>query len=201
MNRIISVTGVDGDPQPGTWKVLLDDHARTVACGRSTVEWPDRFRKHPDGAVVGSTEGATINTAQLNLDSSGAYRCEPYRGNVTHHLCDRQLHFADGRTQQPDLDRHAARSSRRQPVGTIHIGANDGTVTRTEGMFNGRDDGPGRRLMMRMIRHQDDDADEDGNDENIVKRSIKRMFYQTRGRGAAHVLEVRRSFVDFFNRG
>ena len=25
MNHIISVTGVDGDPQPGTWKIVLED--------------------------------------------------------------------------------------------------------------------------------------------------------------------------------
>src|SRR5438552_16788762 len=74
VNRIISVTGVDGTPQPQTWKVLMEDpHAQggvrevEVSDGQITSE---RTRVR---SVVGSTEGATIRPERLNLDSSGAY--------------------------------------------------------------------------------------------------------------------------------
>ena len=74
VNHVISVTGTDGDPQPETWKILLDDpRARggvrevEVSNGRIASE------RTPTRSVVGSTEGATINTSRLNLDSSGAF--------------------------------------------------------------------------------------------------------------------------------
>ena len=39
VNRVISVTGVNGDPQPGTWKVLLED--RRARGGVREVEVAD----------------------------------------------------------------------------------------------------------------------------------------------------------------
>ena len=35
VNHIISVTGVEGDPQPETWKILLDDSRARAACAKS----------------------------------------------------------------------------------------------------------------------------------------------------------------------
>jgi hypothetical protein len=69
VNRVISVTGVDGTPQPETWKVLIEDpRARggvrevEVANGRVVSE------RTPVRTVVGTSEGATIKTARLKLD-------------------------------------------------------------------------------------------------------------------------------------
>src|SRR5947209_20480219 len=76
VNHVVSVTGTKGDPQPETWKILLDDPARggireiQVRNGRVASERPR--------TMVGSTEGATINTAELNLDSSGALRVDSH---------------------------------------------------------------------------------------------------------------------------
>ena len=111
VNHIISVTGVDGAPQPETWKVLLDDKrapggAREleVSNGRIVSE------SNPAGAVVGTAEGATINTALLESRFERCvHRCQPYGRAVTHGVCDRQLRFAYRRTEQPDLDRHVAK--------------------------------------------------------------------------------------------
>ena len=74
VNHVISVNGVDGNPQPETWKVLLEDSRAAagvreveIANGRIVAE------RTPVRSVAGSTEGAVIKTSRLNLDSSGAY--------------------------------------------------------------------------------------------------------------------------------
>src|ERR1700759_5164851 len=74
VDRVISVTGDRGTPQPATWKILVEDHNAQggvreveVTDGRITSE------RTPIRTVVGSPEGATIKTSRLNLDSSGAY--------------------------------------------------------------------------------------------------------------------------------
>ena len=74
MSRVISVTGVDGAPQPRTWKILVGDRRANGGVREITVE-DNRIasQRIPNRSVVGSTEGATINTARLNLDSTGAY--------------------------------------------------------------------------------------------------------------------------------
>jgi len=74
VSHVISVTGVRGNPQPETWKILVEDQRARggvreieVANGRIVSE------RTPVRTVVGSAEGATVNTSRLNLDSSGAY--------------------------------------------------------------------------------------------------------------------------------
>ena len=74
VNHVISVNGTGGTPQPEKWKILVDDpRARggvrevEIADGRVASE------RTPVRSVAGSSEGATINTTHLNLDSSGAY--------------------------------------------------------------------------------------------------------------------------------
>jgi len=74
VDHVISIAGVEGDPQPETWKIMLDDprvrggiREVEVANGRVVSE------RTPVRSVTGSTEGATIDTARLNLDSSGAF--------------------------------------------------------------------------------------------------------------------------------
>ena len=75
MDRIISVTGVEGDPQPGTWKILVGDRRANGGVREITVEGNQIVSQRvPNRSVVGSTEGNTINTTRLNLDSTGAYK-------------------------------------------------------------------------------------------------------------------------------
>ena len=69
VSRVISVTGVDGDPQPRSWKVLVEDRRANGGVREILVE-DNRIasQRIPNRSVVGSTEGNTINTARLNLD-------------------------------------------------------------------------------------------------------------------------------------
>ena len=87
--------------------------------------------------VVGSTEGATIKTSHLNLDSSGAYA-------LASHTADKSNARFETVSYTLRTDEHGEpvwivtlRARNGQPVGTIFIGANRGNVTRTEGMFSG----------------------------------------------------------------
>jgi hypothetical protein len=86
----------------------------------------------------------------------------------------------------------------RRPLGTIHIKANDGRVTRVEGMYQGRnmeqveDDSE-------QVDNRDVDSNEDP-DDNIVKKRIKRLFRKTKEDARRVFGRVRRSFVDFVNR-
>jgi hypothetical protein len=196
VNRIISVKGVDGNPQPQTWKVLMEDpRARggvrevEVSDGQITSE------RTPGRTVVGSTEGATIRPERLNLDSSGA--CA-----VASHTADKSnAHFAtvsytlrtDERGDPVWIVTLQNRSSR--PVGTIYIGANRGNVTRTEGMFAG--------ATMEDVETDRDTERETENEGGIIgtaKARIRGTFRRAQDEARGMFERVRRSFVDFIDR-
>ena len=134
LNHVISVTGVNGDPQPETWKILLEDQ-RARGGVRELEVSNDRIvsERTPVRSIAGSTEGATINTARLNLDSSGAYAVASHtaeKSNARFATASYTLR-TDERGDPVWIVTLQNRSSR--PVGTIHIAANRGNVTRTEG--------------------------------------------------------------------
>ena len=202
VSRVISVSGVDGDPQPRSWKVLVEDR-NAIGGVREIVVEGNRVisQRVPNRSVVGSTKDATINTVRLNLDSTGAYSVASHTAetsHVTYALTSYTLR-TDEKGNPVWIVTLGDRSSR--PVGTIHIRASDGRVTRVEGLYQGRN--------MEQVEENRDEVDnppvvEDENpedaDENIVKRDIKRMFRRTTN-DARHMFQrVRRSFVDFFNR-
>jgi hypothetical protein len=199
VNHIISVTGVDGNPQPETWKVLLDD-ARAPGGVRELEVSNGRIvsERTPVRSVVGTAEGATIATARLNLDSSGAYTVASHTAERSHTAFATVNYTLRTDERSNPIWIVTLQNRANKPVGTIYIGANQGTVTRTEGMFSG--------TTMDQVatnededRVQDENTDED-NDENFVKRRIKRMFYHARDDARRMFGKVRRSFVDFFNR-
>src|SRR5439155_21554474 len=85
VNRVVSVAGVDGNPQPSTWRILIDDpnahggiREVEVTDGRITS---NRVSSHN---VAGTSQGATINPARLNLDSSGAYEVASRTADSSH---------------------------------------------------------------------------------------------------------------------
>src|ERR1700745_748838 len=85
LNHVVSITGVEGNPQPEKWKIMLEDPSAPgrvreveVADGRVASE------RTPSRSIAGSTEGATINTARLNLDSSGAYAVASHTAGNSH---------------------------------------------------------------------------------------------------------------------
>ena len=206
VNRIISVSGMDGDPQPRTWKILIED--RNAAGGVREIVVEDNqivSQRVPNRSVVGSTQGATINTAKLNLDSTGAYSVASHTAHTSHVPFSSTSYIlrTDDRGNPIWIVTLADRSNR--PVGTIHIRASDGRVTRVEGMYQGRN--------MEQVEEYRDDVDnapspdeelseeevEDA-DENIVKRDIKRLFRRTRADARRMFMRVKRSFKDFVAR-
>ena len=199
VTRVISVTGVDGDPQPRTWKILVADRRAQNHVREITVEGDQIVsQRDPNRSVVGSTEGATINTVRLNLDSTGAYTVASHTAETSHVTFTFVSYTlrTDERGNPVWIVTLEDRS--RKPLGTIHIKANDGRVTRVEGMYQGRNMD---QVEDERDRVQKSDSDENENaDENIVKRKIKKLFYKTRDDARRMFERVRRSFSDFFNR-
>jgi hypothetical protein len=192
LNRVVLITGVKGDPQPQKWKIVLEDpdgrglREVEVADGRIDSE------PGPGRSVTGSTEGATIDTSQLNLDSSGAYEVASHTADLSHAnfaTVDYTLR-TDERGEPVWIVTLLSRSSR--PVGTIHIGAMRGTVKRTEEMFAG--------ATMEDVEN-DYDSDEESGPFSGVKRRIKDTFHRTQEEARDMFERVRRSFTDFINRG
>jgi len=209
VSRVVSVNGVDGDPQPRSWKILVED--KNAANGvREIVVEDNRVvsQRVPNKSVVGSTQGATINTSKLNLDSTGAYTVAAHTAETSHvtfSLTSYTLR-TDDRGNPIWIVTLADRSNR--PVGTIHIRASDGRISRVEGMYQGRNmeqvevnpdiDNPPR---VENERPNDDQAvDDENSDENLVFKDVKRMFRRTTRDASRMFHKVQRSFVDFFNR-
>ena len=196
MSRVISVTGVDGDPQPRSWKILVGDRRANGGVREIIVE-DNRIasQRVPNRSVTGSTEGATINTARLNLDSTGAYSVASHTAE-TSHVTFTFASYAlrtDGRGNPTWIVTLEDRS--RKPVGTIHIKANDGRVSRVEGMYQGRN-----MEQVEQDPEQVDDRNVDSEDDpgdNVVKRRIKRLFRKTKQDASRMFNRVRRSFADF----
>ncbi len=196
VNHVISVTGVDGDPQPETWTILIDDPrarggVREVEVRNGRIE----SERTPVRSVVGSSEGATIKTARLNLDSSGAYA-------VANHTADKSNTRFQTVSYTLRTDEHGdptwiitLRNGSR-PVGTIYIGANRGNVTRTEGMFAGAS-----MQEVETDRDAQRDTEEGGGIINETKGRIRRTFRRAQDEARDMFERVRRSFDDFINRG
>src|SRR3954452_8356506 len=139
VNHVVSVSGVEGDLQLRSWKILVED--KNAAGGvREYVIEDNRIvsQRVPNRSVVGSTQGATIDTAKLNLDSTGAYSVAAHTAETSHvtfSLTSYTLR-TDDRGNPVWIVTLAGRSNR--AVGTIHIRASDGRVKRVEGMYQGR---------------------------------------------------------------
>jgi len=206
VSRVISVNGVDGDPQPRTWKILVEDKSAANGVREIVVE-DNRVvsQRAPNKSVTGSTQGATINTSKLNLDSTGAYTVAAHTAETSHvtfALTSYTLR-TDDRGNPVWVVTLSDRSNR--PVGTIHIRASDGRISRVEGMYQGRN--------MEQVEENPESADnpppntnneqvenDDENPENPVFSDVKRMFRRTTRDASRMFQKVRRSFVDFFNR-
>lgn len=195
VNHVVSVTGTEGNPQPARWNVVVADRQAgmreiQVAQGRVVSNRP----------VAGPPSPSVIQTSKLNLDSSGAYAVAAHTADTSHvvfSLVNYTLR-TDHRGNPTWIV--ALQTNRREPVGTIHIGANKGNVTRVEGMYQGRNmEQVETEKTLDEPLADENDPDSDG-DENIIKRRIKQMFRRTR-RDAERVFErVQESFEGFLNR-
>ena len=192
VNRVVSVTGLDGNPQPSTWRILIDDRS---AHGIRQVEVRDgrvTSNRMSDRNVVGTARGATINPAHLNLDSSGAYEVASRTADSSHvpfafvNYTLRTNEHGDGTWIVTLKNQH------HRPVGTIYIGANKGTVTRTEGMF------AGAPMDAVVEDHREGDVEEEEHrGDNPIMRSVRQMFYRARDQAQDTFKRVRHNFADF----
>jgi hypothetical protein len=192
LNHIVTITGVKGDPQPEKWKIILEDRAgrggvREVEIANDRID----SEREPGRSVAGSTEGATLDTARLNLDSSGAFAVASHTAEASHTsfaTADYTLR-TDERGEPIWIITLLNRSS--HPVGTIYIGATRGTVKRTEGMFAG--------ATMEDVENDYDEGEGTGVISDVKKR-IKHTFHRTQEEARGMFERVKRSFSDFINR-
>lgn len=196
VNRVISVAGTNGDPQPEIWKILLNDpKARGGVRELEVSDGKISSERTPLRSAVEGSLGATIDTSKLNLDSSGAFTLAQQtaeKSHVTFATADYTLRVDD---RGNPIWMISLFRQNGDPAGTIHIGANRGTITRTEGLFAGGD----RAVIDEPSDMDGSEADQDDDgDQNIVKRRIKQAFRQARDDVKRTFFKVRRSFVDFF---
>ena len=197
VNHVISVTGVRGDPQPETWRVLIADQRGNGGVREIRVRNGQIGSERPS-SVVGSSEGATINTARLNLDSSGAFAVASHTADKSGTRFETASYTlrTDERGDPTWIVTLHAKSGR--PVGTIYIGANRGNVSRTEGMFAGTN--------MNDVETEREVAQEPGDEEGEhgllhgVRSRIRGMFRRTQDEARGMFDRVRRSFSDFIKR-
>jgi hypothetical protein len=199
VRHVISVSGENGNPQPATWTILLDDpQARggvrevEVSNGRVVSE------RTPLRASVAGSLGATIDTSKLNLDSSGAYTVAQQAAASSHvnfSDVDYTLRVDDRGNPIWTVGLHGANGA---PAGKIFIGANHGTITRTEGLFVGTNQLAPNDQETTDQTVQDTDDDDDDGDVNPIKKQIKDTFHKFGHDVKRTFYKVRRSFVDFF---
>jgi len=130
IHQIVSIRGTKGDPQPGTWKIVVQDPQGGGVRELQVVDGKIDADGEADRDVAGSAEGAMIDVSQLNLDSSGAYAVASHSAEASHTgfaTADYTLR-TDERGEPMWIVTLRNRSSR--PVGTIYIGGTRGTVLR-----------------------------------------------------------------------
>jgi hypothetical protein len=191
LDHIVSITGVQGSPQPEKWKILLEDPEGRGVRELEIADGKIDSNETLDHGIAGSAEEATINVERLNLDSSGAFAVANHTAEASHTAfatADYALRN-DERGEPVWIVTLLSKSSR--PVGTIHIGATHGVVKRTEGMFAG--------ATMEDVEN-DYDQEEGNGVISDVKRRIKHTFQRTQEEARGMFQRVKRSFSDFINR-
>ena len=140
LNHVIEVQGVKGDPQPGVWRIVLDDpNARggvreiEVAKGRIVSEHT------PVRSYTGTAANLVMDFKRLNLDSEGAFTIanqEAAKRSVGFDSVDYVLR-SDDQTNAPVWILKLLDASNVN-VGTVYIAADSGVVVRTEGFKGGK---------------------------------------------------------------
>jgi hypothetical protein len=193
VNRVVSVTGVEGNPQPSTWRILIDDpNARGGIRELEVTDGRITSNRVSSRQVAGTPQGATINPARLNLDSSGAYEVANRTADSSH-VPFALVSYTLRTNERGDATWIVTlQNQNHRPVGTIYIGANKGTVTRTEGMFAGAP-------MDAVVedRREGDVEDEEHSGDNPIMRSVRHTFYRAREQAQETFKRVRHNFADY----
>jgi hypothetical protein len=191
VNRVISVSGVDGNPQPATWKIWIDDKSQSGNL-REVLVTNGRIASQRMRPRVGSANTTTIDPAKLNLDSSGAYEVANRTADSSH------VPFAlVSYTLRTDERGNPTwivtlQNQNRRPLGTIYIGATKGTVTRTQGMFQGIP----ADAVVEDSREGRVEYEERSGDNAIMSR-VRQTFYRVRDDAQNTFKRVRHNFADF----
>jgi hypothetical protein len=192
INHVISVVGADGAPQPEKWKIVFEDLRADV----SEVEIADGHidSERTSRGITGSAEGATINTARLNLDSNGAYA-------VASHTAEKSgTSFATVNYTLRTDERGdpvwivTLQDESRRPVAAIHISASRGNVTRTEGLF------AGQATQDVASAPEFEPADQARDVFSTTKSAISHGFYVAQHEAHEMFERVKQSFSDFISR-
>jgi len=190
LHQIVSIRGTKGDPQPEKWKVAVEDPqggVRELEIADGKIDSDDAA----DRDVAGSTEGATIDVSQLNLDSSGAYAVAAHTAEASHTSFATADYILRTDDRGEPMWIVTLRNNSSRPVGMIYIGGTQGTVMRTEGMFAG--------ATMEDIEGDYDEGEGTGPFQS-AKRSIKHGFNRAQEEARGMFEKVKRSFSDFINR-
>lgn len=218
LNHVISISGSNGDPQPQTWTVTLEDPQAPTGTREVVVSNGRIVSDHAsDRAVIGSARNSTIKTSKLNLDSSGAFQ-------VANRVADRSAARFDTASYTLRTDERGEpiwvitlHGVNGQPVGTIHINCNRGNVVRTEGLFAGatmQDVQTDRAYVreeqteqhtVRTERSNDEDVSDEDNDDDHgplygVRHRLRGAFERAQDEAKGMFDHVRRSFDDTVNR-
>ena len=191
LQQIVSIRGTKGDPQPETWKIVVEDPQHRGVRQLEIAHGKIDSDNEADRDVAGSAEGATIDVSRLNLDSSGAYAVASHTAEASH------IRFATADYVLRTDDRGepmwivTLRNSSSHPIGTIYVGGTRGTVRRTEGMFAG--------ATMEEVEGDYDQEEVTGVIKG-AKRSIKHGFNRAQEEARGMFQKVKRSFSDFINR-
>lgn len=208
LRYIVSVNGNAGNPQPARWRIVLEPprgeggyRAIDVANGQIVSDKP----------VSEAPGSRAIETRKLNLDSSGAYAVAAHTADTSHVLFDYVNYTLRSDSRGNPMWTVTLQTAAGAHGGTVHIGANKGTITRVEGMFRGtntaevqaQEQVAPRRSHVRNHEPDEEARDEetaDAEDENFIKRNIKHMFYRARDDAQRMFDRVRDSFDDFVHR-
>ena len=186
VNHVTSVTGTNGNPQPEMWKIMIEDSSASGGVREVEVSHGQiASERTPLRSTVEASFGPVIDTGKLNLDSSGAYtlaRRTADKSHVTFATVDYALQVDE---RGNPIWKVALQRQNGEPAGTIFIGANHGTVTRTEGLFSGGD---------QTAQTSDPSRENPGESGNPVTRSFRQVGDDVK-RGFN---KASRSFVDFF---
>lgn len=130
LNHVIEVRGRDGAPQPGVWKIVIEDpHARG---GVRELE-VQRGKIASERTPTSHGLGAAMNFNQLNLDSEGAFTVANQEAQKTNALFDRVDYTlragTGGGVPVWQLDLSDGKNGR---VGSVEIAADSGAVVRRQ---------------------------------------------------------------------
>ncbi|MGH7935771.1 MAG: hypothetical protein ACREF8_02040 [Chthoniobacterales bacterium] len=192
VNHVISITGQHGTPQPETWTLLFDD-PRARGGVREVEVAHDQIvsERTPLRSSVESSLGSVVDTGKLNLDSSGAYtlaRQAVASSHVAFATADYNLHVSA--RGNPIWVVTLQREDGGAP-GKIFIAANEGTITRTEGLSVSGDQVASNEERRRK-------SDDDDGDVDPIGQQIKDSFRKLGHDAKSDFNKVRQSFVNFF---